>query len=529
MYKRKKQRRDKLMVKYVCLILISWGLLSAGLKAQQPSTNETQSVDQTQAHQQGSVPVYRITVIGRTVKAINYRHLSGSTKIDFVGTALLAQAHGTAEVRSRAGATDIDLDLKNLRPATKFGPEYLTYVLWAITPDGRPVNLGEVLLNGDRSKLHVTTSLQAFGMIITAEPYFAVTRPSDVVVMENQIRPDTVGKIEEVNAKFELLRRGQYTANANSSEITPLIINSRTPLQLYEARNAVRIAKWAGADRYASDTFAKARQELEQAEDYLARRQGKPVLTAAREAAQTAEDARVIALRKQRQEQIANEQQAAAERAAAAKAQAEAEKERAERAREQAEAAARARAQAEAARAAAEVQQQQAQAEAARAQQEAQQAVAEKEQMRARLLQQLNAILQTRDTPRGLVVTMSDVLFATGKYTLRPDAREKLAKMAGVLLTYPNLKLEIDGYTDSTGSESVNQELSEKRADAVRDYLAQQGVPVSSMTPVGMGASNPVASNDTAAGRKQNRRVEVVITGNAIGAQAATTAPVPNP
>jgi outer membrane protein OmpA-like peptidoglycan-associated protein len=529
MYKRKKQRRDKLMVKYVCLILISWGLLSAGLKAQQPSTNETQSVDQTQAHQQGSVPVYRITVIGRTVKAINYRHLSGSTKIDFVGTALLAQAHGTAEVRSRAGATDIDLDLKNLRPATKFGPEYLTYVLWAITPDGRPVNLGEVLLNGDRSKLHVTTSLQAFGMIITAEPYFAVTRPSDVVVMENQIRPDTVGKIEEVNAKFELLRRGQYTANANSSEITPLIINSRTPLQLYEARNAVRIAKWAGADRYASDTFAKARQELEQAEDYLARKQGKPVLTAAREAAQTAEDARVIALRKQRQEQIANEQQAAAERAAAAKAQAEAEKERAERAREQAEAAARARAQAEAARAAAEVQQQQAQAEAARAQQEAQQAVAEKEQMRARLLQQLNAILQTRDTPRGLVVTMSDVLFATGKYTLRPDAREKLAKMAGVLLTYPNLKLEIDGYTDSTGSESVNQELSEKRADAVRDYLAQQGVPVSSMTPVGMGASNPVASNDTAAGRKQNRRVEVVITGNAIGAQAATTASVPNP
>jgi outer membrane protein OmpA-like peptidoglycan-associated protein len=429
---REERGEENLMVRYACLILLSWSLVSASLRAQQPAKNETKPADQTQGNNEGSLPVYRIMVVGRTVKAINYRHLSGSSKIDFRSPPLLPQALGTAEVRSQTGATDIDLDSKNLRPATKFGLEYLTYVLWAITPDGRPANLGEVLLNGDRSKPHVTTNLQDFGMILTAEPYFAVTRPSDVVVMENQVRPDTVGKIEEVNAKFELLHRSPYTVNANPVEVTPLIVNSKTPLELFEARNAVRIAKWAGADQYAAGAFAEARQ-------------------------------------------------------------------------------------------------QQAQAEAARAQREAQQAVAEKEQMRARLLQQLNTVLQTRDTQRGLVLTMSDVLFATGKYTLRSEAREKLAKMAGVLLTYANLKLEIDGYTDTTGSASVNQELSKKRAEAVRDYLAQQGVQVSSITPVGMGESNLVVPNDAAAGRKQNRRVDVVITGNAIDARTAATAPVPNP
>ncbi|HSA62757.1 MAG TPA: hypothetical protein VLE03_11025, partial [Nitrospiraceae bacterium] len=157
----------------------------------------------------GSMPIYRVTVVERTTKAVNYHHRGGATKIDFQGTPLLPQARGEAKVESKQGYIEIEVEFAELnKPATTFGPEYLTYVLWAITPEGRTSNLGEVLLNGTKSKLNVTTDLQSFGMIMTAEPYFAVTQPSDVVVMENIIRKDTRGAIEEVDAKYELLQRG---------------------------------------------------------------------------------------------------------------------------------------------------------------------------------------------------------------------------------------------------------------------------------------------------------------------------------
>ena len=238
-------------------------------------------------------------MVARTIKAINYNHRSGSTKIGFLGTPLLPEARGEASVESERGVIKIDAQMEKLRPAGAFGPEYLTYVMWAITPEGRATNVGEVLLNGDKAKLDATTELQSFGLIVTAEPYFAVTQPSDAVVMENFVRKDTAGTIEQVDAKFELLQRGQYTVNVNPSEIKAMKADSKVPLELYEARNAVRIARWTGAERYAPDTYQKAVQGLENAEGYLVGKAGKkPIGTVAREAVQMAEDARIITVKK---------------------------------------------------------------------------------------------------------------------------------------------------------------------------------------------------------------------------------------
>ena len=478
---------------------------------------------QAEPQNTGSVPIYRITVVGRTIKAINYRHRSGSTKIDFQGTSLLPQARGNAEVESKQGATHIKAEFKDLQPATQFGPEYLTYVLWAISPEGRPVNLGEVLLNSDgKSKLDVTSNLQTFGLIVTAEPYFAVTQPSDVVVMENQVRSDTTGTIEQVDAKYELLRRGQYELNVSPADLQPMVMNSKTPLELYEARNAVRIAKWTGADRYAAGSLSKAETDLQNAENYQLRKSNKKSeITEAREAVQTAEDARAITVKKMDAERRANKLQASAN----AQARSQAEANQATEQKEQAEAAtAQTQATAGAAVAQANAATEQAQLATQQAETRAQQAENDKTAMRERLLRQLNLILQTRDSARGLVVNMSDVLFDTGKYTLKSGTREKLAKIAGVLLAYPGLNVEVDGYTDNVGSVDSNQKLSDQRAASVHDYLVQEGVASDSLTAKGLGETHPIGSNDTAAGRQMNRRVELVVSGDAIGTQVAPAA-----
>lgn len=475
------------------------------------------------------IPIYRITVVGRTVKAISYRSLSGSTKIAFRGTSLMPKSSGKAEITSKLSATRVQAEFKNMESPTAFGPEYLTYVLWAITPDGHPTNVAEIVPEDGKAKLDVTVNLQAFGLIVTAEPYFAVRMPSDVVVMENQVTKDTVGKIEEINAKLQLLRRGQYIQNVNPGEVRPIAMSPKTPLALYEAENAVNIAAYAKADQYAKDTYRKAEQLLKQAQDYQARKAGKkPVIMTAREAVQTAEDARTIAIRREQVEHRKQVQQAAAERAEQAKAEAQqaaAEKAKADAARSSAEAAReRARAEAEKQQLAA----QQAQANAAAARQRAQQAENQRVQMRNRLLNQLNSLLQTRQTSNGLVVTMSHVFFNTGKSDLHQETRVTLAKMAGILLSYPGLKLQVEGYTDNTGSQETNDKLSQARADAVRDFLVQQGLPADAISARGMGESNPVAPNDTSTGRSLNRRVEIVISGTPIGipTRASNSSPV---
>lgn len=501
-----------------------------------------QAPNPTQQSQQGPVetgqpmPIFRVTVVSRTISAINYHHRSGSTHVDFRGTELMPAARGEAKVDSQMGSTKVDVHVDRLTPASQFGPEYLTYVLWAITPEGRAQNLGELALNGDHSKLLATSSLQVFGLIVTAEPYFAVTQPSDVVVMENFVRTDTTGTIEQVDAKYELLKRGQYVLNRSAYQ--PVRINPKGPLQLAEAENAVEIARLAGADRYAADTFQKATIALQNAEGFMNNHGGKPVETNAREAAQMAEDARIITYKKIQEEQLANdrrmkEEQLAQQRQAAEQAQAnaqaaEAQRAAAEQAQHDAQAAAAQaahdKAAADAARAAALQQQQQAQAEAERARQAAAQAdsqrqtaEAERAQMRERLMKQLNAVLETRETARGLIVNINDVLFDFNKYTLKPGAREKMAKVSGILLAYPGLKLQLEGHTDSVGGDEYNLRLSQNRADAVRDFLAEQGVAPANITSVGLGKSDPVASNDTAAGRQQNRRVELVVSGDVIG------------
>jgi len=497
------------------------------------------------------MPIFRVTVVSRTTKAVNYHHRTGSTHIDFRGTELMPTAKGEAKVESQMGSTKIETYLDKMSPASQFGPEYMTYVLWGITPEGRPVNLGEVALDGDHAKLLSTTNLQTFGLIVTAEPYFAVTQPSDVVVAENFLRNDTTGTIQQVDAKFELLQRGQYVFNRG--QYRPIKVNPKGPLQLAEAENAVEIARLAGADRYAADTFQKAELSLRNARDFLLKgNDRKRSETNAREAAQMAEDARIITFRKITEEQLANERAAAAQReseaqekarrsaeqarldqerrraaeaeqrsAEQARAQAEQERMRAEQAKLEAQnaaaIAARERAAADAARQDAVSQQAAAKAEADRMRLAAQQAESEKTQLRERLRQQLNLILETRESARGLIVNINDVLFDFNQYTLKPGAREKMAKVAGILLAYPGLKVQLEGHTDSVGSDDYNMKLSENRANTVREYLQSQGVPPGNLTAVGYGKTQPVASNDTAAGRQQNRRVEMVVSGDPIG------------
>jgi outer membrane protein OmpA-like peptidoglycan-associated protein len=490
----------------------------------------------------GGVPVFHVTVVSRTVKAVNYHHRSGTTHIDFRGTELMPAAAGEASMQSQMGSTRIDTTLHHMTPAGQFGPEFMTYVLWGITPEGRAVNLGEVVLEGDHAKLNSTTDLQTFGLIVTAEPYFAVTQPSDVVVAENFLRSDTAGTIEQVDAKYELLERGQYVLNR--SQYAPVRVNPKGPLQLAEAENAVEIARLAGADKYAADTMAKAELDLHNAQGFLhGTKNRKESETDAREATQMAEDARIITIRKIQADERAAEQARAQQAAEQAQQSAEEAKheqqlrEKAEadrqaallaqqQAQQAAEEAAKMRADAEAARADALAQQQAAQAEAERARAAAQQSEAarqqaenEKAQLRERLRQQLNTILETRETQRGLIVNVSDVLFDFNKYTLKPGAREKLAKVSGILLAYPGLKIQVEGHTDSIGSDDYNMTLSQQRADAVRTYMVSQGVPADTVTAVGLGKADPVADNATAAGRQQNRRVEMVVSGAPIGVE----------
>ena len=554
--------------------LIAASLLASGILLAQPPPESNENAARVAA---GGMPIYRVNVTARTAKAINYQHRSGATKIDFRGTELLPQARGEAKVESKQGYIEIEVEFDDLKPASSLGAEYLTYVMWAITPEGRTANLGEVLLNGTKSKLNVTTELQVFGLVITAEPYFSVTRPSDLIVMENVVRADTKGKVEEIDAKYELLKRGEYQRLANP---LALKVDSRQPLELYEARNAVQIARAVGAERYATETFQKAEKSLAEAEAYQARNAGKkPVTMTARESVQMAEDARAIAVKRQEEEALSVERQGAADRQVKAesdtaaarletdrvtrdaetarmKAQAEAERltqeknaqavlAQAEVDRLKRESDARIAASASAAaalklendaRVAAataeadrlkrenENQRTANQAELDRAAQMRAKLEADQLELRAQLLAQFNAILQTRDTARGLIVNMSDVLFDTGQYTLRPLAREKLAKVAGIVSGHPGLRLDIEGHTDSVGGDEYNQRLSENRGSAVSAYLTQQGMPASSLSTKGLGKTQPVASNDNAAGRQLNRRVELVISGEVIG--KALSAPI---
>jgi len=459
------------------------------------------------AQQETQIPASDLT--SQSVTAIGYKVGGGSTKVDLKGTQLMPQAAGEVKVEAKQGATSLDVSVTGLPqfPAS-LGAEFLTYVLWIVTPDGRTGNTGEILINKNgEGKLSATTPAQTFALIVTAEPYFGVRVPSEMVVLENDPRKNTKGQIFPVN-DFKLMKRAQYEKLGNPLALTPDI--SRVPLQMYEARNAVDIAKSQGAPKDAPEIYAKATTSLQLAEQALASKADKKdIISKARQTIQFAEDSRALAAERQEQARIAAEREAAAAAATAA-AQAKA----AEEAKRQAELTAAKEAQMKAEAQAKEATLR-AQEEAARAEVERQRRAAAA--LRAQLLEQFNSILETRDTPRGLVVNLGDVLFDTGKYDLKSDAQLKLAKLSGIILAHPGLNLAVEGYTDTTGSEEFNQTLSEKRAETVRDFLVQQGLASDRVTAQGFGESSPVADNSTAAGRQQNRRVEIVVSGDIIG------------
>jgi outer membrane protein OmpA-like peptidoglycan-associated protein len=549
------------MIRRSIAVLLATGVLTTGVAFSQTAPNPTQqAIDGSRE----TMPVFRITVVGRTTAAINYRPRRGDTKVDFVGTALMPLARGTAKVAGEQGYMKIEARFDKLQPASRFGREYLTYVLWAITPEGRATNLGEIQIDNDDAKVEVTTELQAFGLIVTAEPYFAVTQPSDVVVIENVIRDDTRGTFEVIQAKYELLKRGSYLMNQDAARLNVRALEPGSPLDLAQARNAVELARLAGASTYAKESFDKAAGLLATAEEArTAKRGGNAIMMPARQAAQTAEDARLVGLQRQ-EEAFQTEQRAsvlAREKDALDRAQAEAARRRQAELDAQAATAARnaaerdtlaataarstaesqaqrdaagrleaergrandadaARVAAEAARAASEAARLAAEA---RAQSATQTAAAQSEQekaaLRERLRGQLNVILETRESARGLIVNLSDVLFDTASANLKSGAREKLARVSGILVSHPGLKLAIEGHTDSVGSDEYNQRLSQQRAESVRVYLGQQGIAQAGVGTLGLGESQPVATNGTAAGRQQNRRVELVVSGDIIGTE----------
>jgi outer membrane protein OmpA-like peptidoglycan-associated protein len=466
----------------------------------------------------------------------------GDTTIDLNNSGLIARATGQAKVQAKPGVTTVEAQVQSLARPTLLGAEFLTYVLWAVSPDGRAINLGEILPdNNGNGKLKATTQLQSFSLFVTAEPYAAVRQPSEMLVLENDLRRNTKGKIF-------IVRRTQYDKLGNPLALSLDLKN--VPLEMYQARNAVDIARSRGAVQYAPDIFGKAEGGLKMAEDALARKANKKdVISLARQAAQFSEDARALAVERQEQEHIAAERAAAAAQARA-EAEAKAAVEAAEARRKADEEAQRQAQQAAAQQAAteeeakhqaelAEAREAQMKAEAAAkqaqmraegeitaanlrareeaAKQEADRAVRAAEQLRAQLLAQFNRILETRDTVRGLVITVGDVLFDTGKYDLRMNARELLAKISGIVLAHPGLHLDVEGHTDSVGGEELNQRLSEKRADTVRNYLIGQGLAGEGVTARGFGEKMPVASNDTISDRQRNRRVELVVSGEVIG------------
>jgi outer membrane protein OmpA-like peptidoglycan-associated protein len=475
--------------------------------------------------------------VSKSATAIGYQVGGGSTQVDLKATEAVPQASGEAKVEARKGITNIEAKVKGMIPASKLGTELLTYVLWVVSPDGRTSNVGEIQIkdNGE-GELRATTQLQTFSLIVTAEPYFSVRQPNEIIILENALRKGTRGRIYPIT-EYKLMRRAQYEKLGNPLALSVDLKN--VPLEMYEARNAVDIAKMRGAEKYAPEIFTKADGGLKIAENALARKADRrEIISSARSTVQFAEDARALAAQRQEEERIKNERDAAAAKAkSAAEAKAAAEAAEAKRradleAKRQAElaaakqaqmkaeaeaAAARAKAAADAAAAKAK-----AEADALKAKEEAAKAEADRarraaEQLRAQLLEQLNRVLETRDSPRGLVVTMADVLFDTGKYDLRGPTRETLARLSGIILANKGLNLAIEGHTDSTGSDELNQKLSEQRASTVRSYLVEQGLASDTVTSEGFGKTMPVADNDTPAGRQRNRRVEIIVFGEVIG------------
>jgi len=503
--------------------IVLFGIASAALLAALPAWGQEPA-------KSGMAPIFQVSVVENTIAAINYQYRQGPTKIDFRGTLLMPEAKGEATVESKRGGTEIDVNFEHMLSPQRFGTEYLTYTLWAATPEGGVRNLAEIVPGtSDKASLHVSTDLQAFGLIVTAEPYSATRHPSNVVVLENRVRPDTEGKIEQVQAKYELMPRGEYTWHepaqlAADVAGAPKVSMGRYEalLELNEAQNAVGIARAARAEQYAPQTFARANQLYSAAQNLNSGKgSNSEIVQDAREAVQTAEDARMIAEQKHGEEVLAGAQTEAANtkqaltqaQEATAQAQSAADQARAQAAAEQA-ARKRAEADAESARrqaAAAEASEQAALVQPKVTVVQPPPPDTRKSDLRMGLLDRLNGIMTTLDTARGLIATVPDADFSGTE--LRPAVSGELARIAAIVVAHPGLRIDVEGNSDT----SAGEEMSSERADAVRRGLVAHGMPDSSVTARGLGDTRLFGPNDTAAGRAANPRVEIVISGDPIG------------
>jgi len=448
--------------------------------------------------------------VAYNLDAQNYLPRSQPARVAFQGTELIATVKGEAKITTERGGIVIEAKFEGLVPPRQFGKELLTYVLWAVTPQGRAVNLGEVPA-GAKSSVTATTALESFGLMVTAEPYFAVTDPGNVVVLTNVIGADAA---EKTTVQTQLLPGGVYAAAQADSDDA----NSTNSSDLMQAANAVRIARAVGAEKDAAEIFGDAVLDLKRASDIDsgAKPDRRMETMFARLAVERAEDARRVSQRKQ----AAERQMKAALDARDAENQAMLNAERAETSKARAEAE---RAQAEADRAHADFAAAQASARA----EEAAKATRVPAESRARLLAQLNAVLPTSDTARGLMMVLSDGLFEQGKASLRQNAQFSLARVSGILASYAGLKFQVEGYMDTGEPMALSQRLSDGRANAVRDFLVTQGLSADDILATGYGQSSPIADNATAAGRAQNRRVQVLVSGDTIAAAASAPAEVP--
>jgi outer membrane protein OmpA-like peptidoglycan-associated protein len=464
-----------------------------------------------------AVPARAADVDTRSTVALTYREGSG-TQVDLVGRGQTTGTVGKADVKRSEGRTRVKLKLEALPHPQSLGSLYTTYMLWAVAPEGRAESLAE-LPHSKSFDVDATTAMPTFSLIVTAEPDSAVTRPGPRLVAENAVNDETKGRLQSAKVEYETADERAIAVRGGP--------DFKTPLPVLGARRAVELARAAGADRYADGELKEAEIKLATAEQLWSGRDklSKEADVAARDAMRLAEHARSLTgeraeaagLARERRNartavnQAMDQAETAQDRAEQAQAQAAMERQQAEQARTQAD-----DAMLETAKAKASVLQ--AQSDADRARLEAQQARQDQAALQEQLYQSLSAILETRREARGLIVNLSDVLFDFNKADLKPGAREKLAKIAGILLTYPGLQISLEGHTDAIGSDAYNQVLSRRRAESARSYLLESGIKPEIVQAMGFGESQPVASNDSAAGRQQNRRVELVVSGEIIDA-----------
>lgn len=442
-------------------------------------------------------------------------------RVRFVGTERLPLAKGEATVRRRRGTTEIEVRVEQLKPAVMFGGDFNTYVLWTVSPEGVAMNAGELIQRGHRSRVDAATPLTTFGMFVTAEPHFLVDEPSSFIVLENSSASLQRGSMMQTSVVKYRGFEGRYNADRQSLANEEVLEGDyRTERQ--QATTALNLAEREGAGRWAPDELARARASVIKAleafgPDMDEQSFGVQARTAVRhsfEAYRAAVRNRKLAEEQAQRDELDSLRVAKAEAEAAA---AEA-REQAALARRERQEALEAKAEAERAAREAQIQQRRAREMMETAQSEAKKLAALKAEAeryataaRSRLEGALSKVVETKETARGVIVNLPDILFDSGRSTLRGPAREVLSRVAGILLVTPEIALSVEGHTDSTGTERLNQQLSEKRAVSVADYLAESGVALDIISTVGFGESKPIADNESAAGRKQNRRVEIVI------------------